>query len=163
MGEISLSEEKARDNRIVSGWLLNYHERKKQYEQKREEILHSSTNSTYRETPGRTTAITDTTARKGQELARLKNTEQWLDLVEELERRLPRKMKIILRLRRECKLSSRKRGYWIFYVQRKYVEEIAAATRRKEEDVWIGEHAIQKWWERILEYAARLAGKRGLL
>lgn len=157
--EITLAEEKNRDNRIVAYWLINYEERKKDYELKRKEIIEASP-STMHEIARNKWTISDPTGRKGQKLAELQETEKWLSFVDEVERRLPWKMQIILRLRREGRFLS---GNWVIYAQRRYVEEIAVITGKKEEDVWVSESRIKQFWSKILEYSARLAGKKGLL
>jgi len=171
-GEIPLDEEKARDNRIVAGWLLHYHERKREYEQKREEILHSLPPALPDTPSGSRNQIGDPTGRKGQKLADLRETEEWLALVEEVERRLPWKLRLVLQFRREATArrgrigTGRYRGRpaWIPYVQHKYCEAVAKRAKKQQEDVWIESPSVfSEWWGRILDYAARLAAKKGLL
>jgi len=48
-------------------------------------------------------------------------------------------------------------------VQRKYVEKVAEMLNKSEEDVWVSEETIRRFWDKIVNYTARLAGKRGLL
>jgi len=164
LAEIPLDEEKVRDNQIITEWILHYHERKRKYNQRREEILESSRGSQISEVPGRTKYKTsDTTGNKGQKLADLSKTERWLAFIEELERRLPWKMQIIMRLRQESRYSRTWGGYWIIYVQRRYAEELAALFRKRVQDVWVSEESIRAYWRMILEYAGRLAAKKGLL
>lgn len=163
---LCLSEEIKNDNKIVTGWLLQYHERRKEYYLRREAIIHS-TPRPEGENGGQTFKISDSTGGKGTKLADMADIEQWLKLVEEVEQRLPWKMQIILKLRREAAyIKSRRRGRpaWVAYVQVKYCEEIAQRTSKQLEDVWVdGERTFKDWWNRIVEYTARIAAKRGLL
>jgi len=160
--EIALEEEIKADNVVVTGWLLYCKERKREYEQKKEMIINSSFSDRFSEVPGKA-YISDSTARKAVKLAELEKTEKWIELIEEVERRLPWKMQLILRLRRESKYSRRFKGYWRVYVHMKYVEKIAAILNKNGEDVWVSEETIRRFWDKIVNYTARLAGKRGLL
>ena len=154
--EQNLTAEVKEDNRIVAGWLLYYHERKRDYNNRREAILHSTPRP---EAGGITNSISDTTGRKGQKLADLRETEEWLSLVEEVDRRLPWKMQVLLRLKRAHKRGVRGRPVrWIIALE--LSEEV---SRRMRKDYSIGPDTVDEWWNRIIEYAARLAGKRGLL
>lgn len=167
MAARALETEIKNDNRIVAGWLLYYHERKQEYLNQREAILHSSPPCLSDAMPGGKNVVGDPTGRKGQKLADLQETERWLALVEEVERRLPWKLQIFLRLRRECRFSKsggRGRPTWVPYVQRRFAQEVAARLNKQEEAVWINSPAtFHEWWDKIVNYTARLAAKRGLL
>lgn len=167
MAAKALDSEIKKDNKIVAGWLLYYHERKIDYEQQREFILHSSGPCLSDVIPGGTNITSDTTGRKGQKLGDLQDTEKWLALVEEVERRLPWKLQKFLLLRREYRHSPKRgpgRPSWVPVVQRRYAEELAKHLGKAEEDVWINSpNTFHEWWDRIVDYTARLAGKRGLL
>ena len=164
----TLEQEVKDDNRVVAGWLLYYHERKNDYERRREIILHSSGASAFDGQP-RGTELGDTTGHKGDKLAELhERTGEWLELVEDIERRLPPKMRIILERRRECIFATRKkykgRPPWIPYVQVKYAEDMAMMEDKKLEDVWVNTPDIfTDWWKQIVMYATVLAGKKNLL
>lgn len=151
------------ENRIVSGWLLFYHERKKEYEQQRDDILNHSGASEYDGQP-RGTETSDTTGRKGQKLADLEHAERWLKLVEEVERDLPWKMGVFLHLRREYRYQARGRKGWLNQIQQRYCFEVAERLKKQPEDVWIGNvRTFQQWWDKIIMYATIKAAKKGLL
>ncbi|MFA5307834.1 MAG: hypothetical protein WC365_10355, partial [Candidatus Babeliales bacterium] len=83
----------------------------------------------------------------------------WLALVEEVEKRLPWKMQIILRLKRKYKRGVRGRPTnWLVALE--YSEEVSKRIRK---DYAVGPEAVRNWWDLIIEYAARLSAKRGLL
>ena len=151
-----------KENRKVANWLLFYEERKKEYQELREEILGaSSQNLSGASIPKN--AVSDPTGKKAVKLAQLQKMEQWIELVEEVERRLPPKMRLFLKLRREYRYSKGNRG-WVAPVQYRYVHEVAEMLGKKPEDVWIeNRRTFWVWWSRIIEYTARLAAKRGLL
>lgn len=151
------------DNKIVSAWLLYYHERREEYLSLREEIICSSSPGLAEVMPGRKNMTGDPTGRKGQRLADLQETERWLALVEEVERRLPWKMKVFLKLRREYRHARGRQG-WTSAVQWRFSQEVAAGLGKKPEDAWVeSRNTFTRWWDRIVEYAARLAAKNGLL
>lgn len=158
MENISLGDEIKNDNKIVSGWLLYYHERRRHYESRREDIIHSTPRP---EGPsgGQTFAVSDATGRKGQKLADLQETEKWLALIEEVERRLPWKMQILLRLKQKHRIGARGRPVrWIIALE--LSEEV---SRKIKKDYSIGPDSVDEWWHKLIEYAARMAAKRGLL
>ena len=151
-----------KENRKVANWLLFYEERKKEYQELREEILGASSRSLSGAGIAKN-AISDPTGKKAVKLAQLQEMEQWIELVEEVERRLPPKMKVFLRLRREYRYSAKRNG-WVAPVQWKYAQEVAKMLGKAQEDTWVESRTtFYYWWERIVEYAARLAAKKGLL
>lgn len=165
MDQLDLIEEARHENHIVAGWLLWYNERKQEYEQRREELLYSS--KTLEMVAGAPVGFgggySDPTGAKASKLAELRKTEQWLRLVEEVELRLPPKMQIFLRLRREYRYSKGRNG-WVAPVQWKFAHEMAKIQGKKPEDTWIeSRRTFWVWWDRIVEYTARIAAKRGLL
>jgi len=155
-------DELKKENRKVANWLLFYGERKREYEQLREKILTSSPRI-LSGTGIAKNAISDPTGKKAVKLAQLQEMEQWIELVEEVERRLPPKMKVFLRLRREYRYSAKRNG-WVAPVQWKYAQEVAKMLGKAQEDTWVESRTtFYYWWEKIVEYAARLAAKKGLL
>lgn len=159
MAEKLLDAEAREDNKIVAGWLLYYNERCQWYERRREEILQSCGPCLSEVLPGRGNAVSDPTGRKVDRLASLEETEKWLAFVEEVERRLPWKMQILLRLKRVYRIGTRGRPVrWRIALE--LSEEI---SRKIGKDYSVGPEMVDRWWQRILDYAARLAAKRGLL
>jgi len=140
-----LEKEIKEDNRVVAGWLLFYHERKKEYERRPQQA------------PGRA-YVSDPTAGKGGKLADLE-AGAWLALVEEVERRLPWKMQILLRLKQKHRIGVRGRPVrWIIALE--LSEEVSGRLKK---DYSVGPDTIDDWWKKVVEYAARVAGKKGLL
>lgn len=161
--EVALFESEIReDNKIVSAWLLYYPERRKEYWCRREEIIYSSA-PLYDSVPGGKNKMGDPTGRKGQKLADLQETERWLELVEEVERRLPWKMQVFLNLRREYRHARGRQG-WTAAVQWRFSHEVAERLGKRPEDTWVeSRNTFTRWWDRIVEYTVRLAAKNGLL
>lgn len=162
----TIDVQQKRENKKVAGWLLYYEERKVEYERKRQNIL-------LKVSGGPAIAnhqdgdVSDPTGRKIDQLAALEETGKWISLIEDIEKRLPWKMQIVLRLRREARTRkgySRGRPAWIAYVQHRYCNEIAARQGKDIEDVWVNSpDTFTGWWNRIVEYTAREAAKRDLL
>lgn len=158
---MTLDVEVKNDNRVVEGWLLWYHERKTDYLNDREAILSS---------PGpnmngsiRGSDISDPTGSKGQKLGDLKQAEEWLKLIEEVEARLPWKLEIFLHLRREYRYASGRNG-WVAGVQWKFAEEVAKQLNKKPAETWVESRStFWAWWNQIVDYTTVMAAKRGLL
>lgn len=163
----SVRERFKEENRIVSWWLLHYEEVRQELEERRNEILHRG------EHTGIVAALKqphlrNPTMNKALELASLDEKNEWLEVVEEVEASLSPEMKIFLRLRREAEkrggAKQRGRPAWIAYVQHKYAEEIAKRKGKDIEDVWVNApETFVRWWEDIVNFAARVAARRGLI
>ena len=150
-----------KENKRVEGWLLFYEDRLREYENDRAEIVRTTSPSLFDGLKG--PGISNPTGRMGVKLMELQEREQWLRLVEEVERKLPQKLRIYLRVRREYRHNAGNQG-WVVRVQRDYAATMARLTGLPEERHWIdSRRTFWVWWERIVEYAARMAAKEGLL
>lgn len=150
----ALDEQIKKENRIVAGWLLFYHDRRKEYLARREGILHSSGPCLSDVVPGGGNITSDTTGRKGQKLADLEETERWLKLIAEVERRLPADLQIFLRLRQEHRYARGRRG-WTAAVQWQLAQELGSEVETRQN--------LHTRWNRIVDITARMAAKRDLL
>jgi len=103
--------------------------------------------------------VGDTTGRKGQKLADLGANEQWFCLIGEVEKRLPWKLQILLRLKRQYRIGVRGRPVRM-WIALDLSEEVSRAIKK---DYSIGPEYVDKLWMQVVEYAARLAAKKGLL
>lgn len=177
----SLDREVRVENRKVSRYLLFYPDLKKQYFERREEILGGTkTPDPSAPAPGRSDVrpAADPTAAVALALTSrpvefdcngkavwmtLPEMERWLALCEEVEERIPWKMQVFLRLRRDYRTAQGRHG-WAAAVQRRFAKELAQRLKKREQDVWVESlETFSRWWARIVEYAARLASKKGLL
>jgi len=160
--ESAYYEEVHADNRIAAEWLLYYHEKKKKYHEKYDRILNAYSHILER-TGGRGNMPSDITGRKGIKLAEMDAMHKWLELVEEVEQKLPWKKQIFLRLRREYRHARGPKG-WTSAIQWKYTQEVAALMGKDPEDTWIeNPRTFWVWWREIVDYTVRLAAKRKLL
>jgi hypothetical protein len=159
--EVSIIEQYKTENKEAEGWLLWYEERKRKLEQRRADILLSvPIGPAGIPTTGN---VSDNTGRRAAKLADLQRDEEWLRVVEEVEKRLPWKQLIFLRLRREYRYHRGRRG-WTAAVQWRYAEAVAKRLGKDPEDTWVeSRQAMNDWWRRIVEYTAREAFRRGLL
>jgi len=157
-----LDLENQEENRIVAGWLLYYYQRKKELDEAKDNILNSSPPTIKEVVISKTLQTGDPTGDKAAQLLEfIQETEKWLALVAEVEQRLPWRMQIVLILRQEAVYSSHR---WVPYTQRRYAEEVAKKTGKDESETYINRtETFYEWWQRIIEYTARLACKRGLL
>lgn len=165
MGEaafVPLELEARRDNEIASDWLLYYEDRKRSHFDAIENAVYSPRLSLTDPRTARTNAISDPTAIAGMALMG-SNASRWLALIKEVEERLPWKMQVFLRLRRDHRHARGNQG-WVAPVQWGYAEAVAERTGKQLEDVWIESRTtFNTWWRLIVDYTVRLAAKRGLL
>ena len=163
--EKPLQTEAKKENRIVSDWLLYYHERLKEYEEYKEEVAMYPNQAISDEGHGGN--ISDPTQRIVLKRLDFKYNPEWFELVEELERRIPEKQRIFLEVRREAKdkhANYRGRPAWVPYVQCRYPIEMSKLTGRGAEEFFISQPRVfYDWWNRLVDYGVRLAIKRGLL
>ena len=154
---LDLNKEFQNDNKIVSSWLLNYDKLKQDYLLQRESILHSSPPAPDGQPKGSGTG--NPVESKGLKLSELQESERWFRLVDELEKGIPWKMQLILNLKRKHRRGAKGRPInWLVALE--FSEEV---SKRIKKDYSVGPDAVRKWWDLIVEYGARLAGKRGLL
>lgn len=163
-------EEMNIENKIVAWWLLHYEEKRKEYEQKVNGIIDGSIHSSIVIVGAVQPEVRDPTGGKAVKIIdELKEIREWLELIEEVEEKLPFKLRTFLKLRREAEERNKEkrdkgRPSWIPYVQRRFAEEMAKHYKKREEDVWINAATtFIEWWHKIVDYAARLAAKRGLI
>lgn len=151
------------ENRIVSDWLLYYHERLQEQKE------HMYKLGYYPKAGGDSIRAQGTTSdpTANQVIKREKHDSRWFDLIADVERMLPEKQRVFLEIRRE---ATHQRGgkpgrpAWVAYVQCKYPLVMARRTGRPVDCYCIGaDRLLYEWWNRIVEYAARIAAKRGLL
>ena len=161
---MSEASEKRRERRIVAGWLLFYHERKKELEEKRQAILGSLIPGGIIQVKNdKEKRISDPVAKVGVKLAALQKEEQWLKLVEDVEKSLSPNRLLFLLLRREYRYSGGRRG-WTVHVQRRFAAEMAKRTGQSEEDTWLSSReTFWRWWNDILLFAIGMAKGRELL
>lgn len=159
---------------IVGDWLLYYHGRKREYTDRLNEYTDSAGvgSSTLELVPIHGSMPGDRTGTQAVKLADMlediESDREWLALVEDIERRLPWKMQLILRLRwqvveRDSKLKYKPTGKkrWIPYVRNRYCTAVSA---RQGKEYWVESTAQYKsWWAIIVKYATVEAAKRGLL
>ena len=169
------------ENKVVTDWLLHYHKRKAAYEALKDAFAYPGAIALEDRLPVKTNRKSDPTARIAIQLvtgeivpAEDLDEEQWLWLkcVEDVEKRLPEKARLVLKLRREVSHIDGKikrgryrgRPAWIPYVQHKFAQHMAQELHKPLEEVWVSSPGtFTEWWNRIVEYTAREAAKRGLL
>lgn len=164
MSPAANERDERREHHILAGWLLFYHERKKELEEKRQVLLGSLTpGSIVKAQNGHNKKITDPVASVGMKLAELQKEEQWLKLVEDIEKSLPLKRLTFLLLRREYRYNRGRKG-WTVHVQRRFAAEMAKRTGQSEEDAWLSSReTFWRWWNDILLFGIGMAKGRGLL
>ncbi len=155
------------ENRVVSEWLLYYPDRLKEYQDAQDEAAVYPGQVLSDDIKAKHT-ITDPTARiAAQREVAGKWDIRWFEVIAEVEKRIPEKQKVFLDIRREAKNNHsnyRGRPGWVAYVQCRYPLEMAERTGRDAAMFYIGHpNTYTHWWNRLVEFAAREAIKRGLL
>ena len=162
---MELQTEIKRENQIVSNWLLHYHDRLEEYEEHKSEIAVYPGQALSDEI--RAEGISDPTHRAALNLQSFKHNPEWFALVEELERRIPDKQRVFLQVRREARNNHsnyRGRPGWVAYVQCKYPLVMAERTGKDAARFYMANpKTFTDWWNRLVNYGARLAIKRKLI
>ena len=160
-----LEQEIRRENKIVSDWLLYYPQRLAEHKEQQEEVPLYPNTEIKDEIRGKG-QTSDPTGRIVIQRTRGYDS-RWFDVIAEVEKRIPEKQRVFLEIRREARGrrgTSRGRPAWIAYVQCKYPLVMAEKTGKDVECFYIsGQNTCTLWWNRLVEYAARVATKRGLL
>ena len=137
----------------VEGWLLWYNERRQEYLNTREAIIHSGGHSLPQAAGGQT-EYSDPTGRKAEKLADIKYTEDWLKFVADLENSISDEFKALLHLRRDYRFCRGRTG-WTVALQRRYEEKTGYRVG--------GRSTLHLWWRDLVNCATVLAAKKGLL
>ncbi len=150
-----------RYNGTVSHWLLFVEDEKVALDDRRDDLFNGDSPH---DNPGSSrSGISDKTGSTGTRLAALEPKERWIQLIEEVEQKLPPKMQIFLRLRREYRGYQGRQG-WVTPVQINYAQQVAELEGKRPEDVWIeSRRTFYVWWNRIVTYTAVIAAKSDLL
>lgn len=158
---MSLFDEINEDNKVVGDWLLHFHARKAEYEQQREEILGSSSQK-ITQIPIKSSTTSDSTLSKAEKLLKLVYMEQWITLIDEIERDLPWKRRIFLEIRREYRHAGGRKG-WTTATQWKFAYEVAKRLQKDPTQTWVeSRNTFTRWWNEIVTDTAHLAAKRNL-
>ncbi len=163
--EKSLNAEIKKENRLVAEWLLYYPDRLQAYESHIDSVSLYPVQAISEDirAKGQTS---DPTGRIATQLSTHTYDSRWLDVIAEVERRIPDKQRVFLEVRREARnnhANHRGRPAWVVYVQCKYPLVMAEKTGKGAEDFYMHYQTCRYWWDRLIEYAARIAAKRGLL
>lgn len=155
-----IDEEQIR-KKIVRGWLLYYHDRLEKYEAKKQFVFAKLyPGSIAKISKASSHKISDPTGKLGTELASLEKTEKWLELVEDVEKRLSEKQLILLSLRRAYRFHG---TGWTDKIHLKYASIISKKTGLPEEECYIADRTtFWRWWVEIEDLALRMAEERGM-
>lgn len=150
------------ENKIASGWLLNYHERLQAF--KSSMASFSELGATIYTGMPHSPTIGNPTENKGITLAQLEDTKVWLMTIEDTERCLSEKKRAYLDMRRRSnEIEAQQeigRPGWVDYVQMRYSDwhyrryGIAYVPSRCQ---------LFRWWNEIVDIAVRIAIRRGVL
>ena len=160
MQEEQLDEQQKR-KKEVKGCLLHYHDRLEKYEAKKQLVFAKLyPGSIVKISKVSSHKISDPTGKLGTELASLEKTEKWLELVEDVERKLTDKQLLILSLRRAYRFHG---TGWTDKIHIKYASTITKKTGLPEEECYIADRTtFWRWWQEIEDLALRMAEERKL-
>ena len=150
------------ENKIASGWLLNYHERLQAF--KSSMASFSELGATIYTGMPNSSSVGNPTENKGITLAQLEETKVWLMTIEDTERCLSEKKRTYLDIRRrsaEIEVQQEiGRPGWVDYVQVRYAEW---HRRRYGGEYLPSRRQMFRWWNEIVDIAVRIAIRRGVL
>lgn len=145
------------ENRIAANWLIHYRERKREYEEKKQEILAGTREKDDNVGGGRSTIIgcpTESVVCKLDEHSNSNNA-LWLQTVEDVKSIVGPKKRQLLELRQECRYyigPDGGRPGWIAPVQQRFGEITGWCP---------AERTIQDMWRECVSLAVRVAMARG--
>jgi hypothetical protein len=149
------------ENKTVSDWLLNYHERLNAYKEKCSQF--ATLGATQYDGMPKGTSVGNPTQSKGMSLANLETDKDWLLVVEATESTLSEKKRMFLHFRRQMvnnQYSNGGRPGWMDNVQYKYAEW---HNRRYGCDHVPGRQTMLEWWKEIVEVGVRIAIRKKIL
>ncbi len=165
-----MNERLKQENRIASEWLLHMPDRRKELQQRREDIEGRSPSSSIAQGfGGDTGSVSDKTGQAASQLSELAYKESWVKLIERIEAGLPEARKVILNVRRECRHgkysnSASQYGYaWADRTQYYYSEHMYNNDEIKEDDEIVHKSTLYRWWKEMVEIVVRDAIREGLL
>jgi len=101
--------------------------------------------------------VSDAVGQKGAQLGDLQEAERWLELVAEVEQRLPWKMQILLSLKRKYKVGVKGRPVrWMIAVE--LSQEV---SKRLNKNWCVGVDSVDKWWQRVVGYGSDSCCQKG--
>lgn len=149
------------ENKIVSNWLLNYHERLNTYKEKCSQF--ATLGATQYDGMPHGSSVGNPTQSKGITLASLETDKEWLIVVEATEAVLSEKKRMFLYFRRQAnenQYSNGGRPGWRDSVSYKYAEW---HSRRYGGDYLPAPDTMKDWWNEIVEIGVRIALRKQLL
>jgi hypothetical protein len=149
------------ENKVVSSWLLNYHERLNTYKEKCSQF--ATLGATQYDGMPHGSSVGNPTQSKGMTLANLETDKDWLLVVEATESTLSEKKRMFLNFRRQMvnnQYSNGGRPGWMDNVQYKYAEW---HNRRYGCDHIPNKRTMLDWWNEIVEVGVRIAIRKNIL
>lgn len=144
-----LNDTMKQQNKIASDWLVYYWERKREHEERRQEL-----SSKKERAAGLSTGLSKPTEMLAVNFVDhdcFSNTALWLEVVETVYNMVGRKKRLLLKLRQECRFYASPNGGrpgWIAPVQVRFGEEMGFVP---------AEQVLRNMWEDIIYITVRLA------
>lgn len=144
----NLKEVVKKQNMLTANWLIHYWERKKNYDEKRQEFY-----SKGEKPAGLSTGLSKPTESIAVKLAdhALSNEAKWLETVEVVDKMLGSKKRLLLHLRQECRFYAPSRGGrpgWIAPVQVRFGEVAGFVP---------AEQTLKNMWRSIIDLTIQIA------
>jgi hypothetical protein len=159
---MTLNMDFKKQDKIAAEWLLNYHDRKKQYklQQKNYSVLSATS---YSGMP-HSTDIGRPAENKGIALIELEEKRLWIMTIKDAESTLSEKKQAFIEFRRRAEeldfIKEVGRPGWVDYVQVKYAEW---HEREYGKAYLPSKNTLHSWWNEIVDVTVRIAIRRGCL
>ncbi len=152
-----MNDKLKRENRIASEWLLYLPDRRKELQQRREDIEGRSPSSSIAQGFGGDGGISDKTGQAASQLSELEHKESWVKLLECIEVALPESRRVFLEVRRE----SRDGRAWTSRAQQHHAVQMS--ERCNQEGELMHRNTFYRWWQELVDLVVREAIRKGLL
>lgn len=156
-----LATEYERQNKTAARWLLEYDERKQQYEQAVAEF--AALGATVSDGMPHGSSVGNPTASKAVKLAELNEQKAWLEAVESAQQVFGDKKQVFVELRRRAeKIDHGEVGRpgWCDYVQMRYADW---HERQYGKSYLPSRQVMYDWWGQIVDVTVRIALSNGCL
>lgn len=154
---LQIKDQIKQENRIASNWLIHYRERKRDHDERRQEILAGARERDENVGGGRSSLPGKPVESMACKLDEhdTSNTAKWLQVVEDVKAIVGPKKRQLLELRQECRFYISPDGGrpgWVAPVQQRFGEITG----------WIpSEQVMKNYWNDIVNTAVRMSVVRG--
>lgn len=160
----TLIDRHRRQNEIVEKFLKHYDDELESITERIKDIEDAQPSALGGDQCRNGSGISDPTFKKAAALSDpdIDRKLKWLALIREVEVGLPEQYLVVIKIWREFRFMRGPHG-WAAKAERKFAAEMAKIQVRDEEETFRCKKTLEGYWSEIIEIAARMAVKDGLI